>query len=68
MSLPSADGRAIKKKPNPAKKNAIFRKALQPKSSIMCLNELQSGLKYVTEPVATIGNFSVSVEVSKRYQ
>lgn len=66
-SLPvtqAADGRQIKKKPNPARKNAIFRKALQPKSSIMCLNELQSGLKYVAEPVATIGNFCVSVEVN----
>ncbi|XP_018009377.1 double-stranded RNA-specific editase 1 isoform X2 [Hyalella azteca] len=58
------DGRPIKRKPNPAKRNALFRKALQPKSSIMCLNELQAGLKYITEPVATIGNFCVSVEVN----
>ncbi|KAF2365693.1 Double-stranded RNA-binding domain [Trinorchestia longiramus] len=58
------DGRPIKRKPNPAKRNALFRKALQPKSSIMCLNELQAGLKYVTEPVATVGNFCVSVEVN----
>ena len=55
----------MKRKPKSAAfKNERFRKALQPKNAIMCLNELQSGLKYVTEPVANIGNCCVTVEVS----
>lgn len=58
------DGRPIKRKPNPARKNRILRKVLQPKNSVMCLNELQPGLKYNCERVATVGNFTVSVEVN----
>lgn len=57
------DGKAIKRKPNPAKRNAMFRKHLQPKTAVMCLNELVTGLKYETEAMAPIGNYSASVEV-----
>jgi len=57
------DGKVIKRKPNPAKRNAMFRKHLQPKTAVMCLNELVTGLKYTTEAMAPIGNFSASVEV-----
>jgi len=53
-----------KRKPNPAKKNNLLRKALVPKNSVMCLNELVPGLKYTAERVATVGNFSVTVEVN----
>merc|ERR1719315_446700 len=57
------DGKPIKRKPNLAKRNAMFRKHLQPKTAVMCLNELVTGLKYTTEAMAPIGNFSASVEV-----
>jgi len=57
------DGKPIKKKPNPAKRNAMFRKHLQPKTAIMCLNELISGVKYEVETLASVGNFAASVEV-----
>jgi len=57
------DGKPIKKKPNPAKRNAMFRKNLQPKTAIMCLNELVTGLKYEVETLASVGNFAASVEV-----
>jgi len=58
------DGKPIKKKANPAKRNAMFRKHLQPKTAIMCLNELITGLKYEVETLATVGNFAASVEVN----
>jgi len=58
------DGKAIRKKADPAKRNAMFRKHLQPKTAVMCLNELVSGLKYNAEPLAPIGSFSASVEVN----
>jgi len=58
------DGKPIKKKPNPAKRNALFRKHLQPKTAIMCLNELIAGLKYEVETLASVGNFAASVEVN----
>jgi len=58
------DGKPIKRKPNLAKRNAMFRKHLQPKTAVMCLNELVSGLKYNTEPLAPIGSFSATVEVN----
>jgi len=58
------DGKAIKKKPNPARRNAMFRKHLQPKTAIMCLNELITGLKYTVEQLESIGNFAASVEVN----
>jgi len=57
------DGKPIKKKPNPARRNAMFRKHLQPKTAIMCLNELITGLKYEVETLASVGNFAASVEV-----
>jgi len=58
------DGKPIKRKPNPKKRNAILRKALHPKSAIMCLNELQSGLVYDVEALAPVGNYAASVEVN----
>jgi len=58
------DGKPIKRKPNPARRNAMFRKHLQPKTAIMCLNELITGLKYTVEPLESIGNFAASVEVN----
>jgi len=58
------DGKPIKRKPNPAKRNAMFRKHLQPKTAVMCLNELVAGLKYDVETLASVGNFAASVEVN----
>lgn len=58
------DGKQIRKKPNLAKRNAMFRKHLQPKTAIMCLNELIVGLKYEVETLASVGNFVASVEVN----
>jgi len=58
------DGKVIKRKPNPKKKNAILRRALHPKSAIMCLNELQSGLIYEVEPLAPVGNYCATVDVN----
>jgi len=58
------DGKVIKKKPNPKRRNAVLRKALHPKSAIMCLNELQTGLVYDVEAMAPVGNFCASVEVN----
>ena len=60
---PPADGKPIKRKPNLARRNMLLRKNLTPKNSVMCLNELKPGLKFVSERVATVGNFTVSVEV-----
>jgi len=58
------DGKPIKRKPDPAKRNAIFRKHLTPKPAVACLNELVTGLVYNVEPVAPIGNFTASVVVN----
>jgi len=58
------DGKIIKRKANPKRKNAILRRALHPKSAIMCLNELQTGLIYEVEPLAPVGNYCASVEVN----
>lgn len=59
-----ADGKPIKRKPNLAKRNALFRKHLQPKNAVMCLNQLVKGLEYTVEPEAAIGSFSATVEVN----
>lgn len=58
------DGKPIKRKPNPAKRNAMFRKYLQPKTAVMCLNELVVGLQYDVESLASVGNFGASVDVN----
>lgn len=58
------DGKPIKRKPNPARRNAMFRKYLQPKTAVMCLNELVVGLQYDVESLASVGNFGASVDVN----
>lgn len=58
------DGKKIKSKPNPVKRNAFFRKHLQPKTAMQCLAELVKDLKYETEASAPVGNWSASVLVN----
>jgi len=57
------DGKRLKYKPNLKKRNAVFRKALQPKTALMCLNELETGLKYEVEPMAPMGQYTATVMV-----
>jgi len=60
------DGKVIKRKskPNPKRRNALLRKQLHPKSAIMCLNELQTGLVYDVEAMPPVGNYVASVDVN----
>jgi len=57
------DGKRIKHKPNLKKRNAVFRKALQPKTALMCLNELEMGLKFDVEAMAPMGQYTATVMV-----
>lgn len=59
------DGKRLKHKPNPKKRNAMLRKAVQPRTALMCLNELQTGLKFDVEPVGIgqMGQYGASVMV-----
>jgi len=58
------DGKKIKSKPNPVRRNAFFRKHLQPRNAMQCLAELVKDLKYETEASAPVGNWSASVLVN----
>ena len=58
-------GIRIKRKKVPGAKNLKIRKYVQPKNAVMCLNELQPGLSYVTEVGRGVSMpICVSVEVS----
>lgn len=57
-------GVKIKRKKVPGAKNLRIRKYVQPKNAVMCLNELQPGLSYVTEVGRGVSMpICVSVEV-----
>jgi len=58
------NGKKLKSKPCPVRRNAFFRKHLQPKTAMQCLVGLVKDVKYEVEESAPVGNFSASVVVN----